>query len=155
MLGQRGVDRFDNSRALGLQGICFTLIRRVRASTHFLWMGFVALVQIALPSARLRVSVRNALDHHDRGELALHLRLRLRFDIVWADFTTSDGYMLHLEAYGRQLFYDILNDSYDVTETKTGSMICGLAMATSNSHFVAPSVRFNIFSRQAVIDTRP
>ena len=29
--------------------------------------------------------------------------------------------------------YDILNDSYDVTERKTGSLICRLAMAISNS----------------------
>lgn len=29
--------------------------------------------------------------------------------------------------------YDILNDSYDVTERKTGSLVCRLAMAISFS----------------------
>lgn len=44
-----------------------------------------------------------------------------------ATFTISD--FAHAYAYGRQLLYDIVNDSYDVTERKTGSLICRLAMA--------------------------
>ena len=37
---------------------------------------------------------------------------------------------LRCDDYGRQLLYDILNDSYDVTERKTRSLFCRLAMAT-------------------------
>jgi hypothetical protein len=36
---------------------------------------------------------------------------------------------------GRQLLYDILNDSHDVTERKTGSLFCRLAMADSKFPF--------------------
>ena len=56
---------------------------------------------------------------------------------------------LRSHGYGRQLLYDILNDSYDVTERKTGSLICRLAMATSFPFDTFPC--FNLPFWRAVI----
>jgi hypothetical protein len=71
----------------------------------------------------------------------------------WVGFGWTSRLLMCLRShgYGRQLLYDILNDSYDVTERKTGSAICRLAMATSflfDTFFC-----FHLWLWRAVIDS--